>query len=244
MVDRSLCSSTLFSSTISRLPFPVPRFPSPVSPPSPKPRDPISDIRCPMIGNEPRLRLRLRLRITNYEHEEEIESPISYLLSPISYLLSSESLSLLTSCPCSGIVPTLVLLGGRPMVGLRTLDPPIGVRIPASQPLFSKAARLAAGGLLLLTDWGEPGAGRPPAPQRFTVHRSLFTVLRRHDAALDLRGARRTISRSAVRRATRYLGARVPRESKAQTCLRTPNRQDACATYYQRTACSSPLDCQ
>gem|GEM_PF-4524954 len=28
------------------------------------------------------------------------------------------------------------LLGGRLTVGLRTLNPPIGVRIPASQPMF------------------------------------------------------------------------------------------------------------
>ncbi len=91
--------------------------------------------------------LRLRITITSYDYEQQSptirsHSPIHPFthspLSPISYLLSLLSPSLLTSSPCSGIVPTLVLLGGRPMVGLRTLDPPIGVRIPASQPLFQR----------------------------------------------------------------------------------------------------------
>ena len=34
-------------------------------------------------------------------------------------------------------VNSISLLGGRPMVGLQTLDLAIGVRVPASQPIFS-----------------------------------------------------------------------------------------------------------
>jgi len=49
--------------------------------------------------------------------------------------------------------------------------------------------------------------------------------VRRHDAALDVRGTRKAKSWSVSRRNPEDLGARVPRESKAQTCLRTPNRR-------------------
>jgi hypothetical protein len=34
--------------------------------------------------------------------------------------------------------PSSFLLGGRPMVGLWTLDPAIGVQIPAPQPFFPR----------------------------------------------------------------------------------------------------------
>jgi hypothetical protein len=34
------------------------------------------------------------------------------------------------------LVNSISLLGGRPMVGLQTLDLAIGVRVPASQPIF------------------------------------------------------------------------------------------------------------
>ena len=37
------------------------------------------------------------------------------------------------------LVNSISLLGGRPMVGLQTLDLAIGVRVPASQPIFSPA---------------------------------------------------------------------------------------------------------
>ena len=58
-------------------------------------------------------------------------------LPPISYLPSTVPLDILLLRRYSA--PS-VLLGGRPMVGLRTLDPPIGVRIPASQPNFQPPA--------------------------------------------------------------------------------------------------------
>ena len=40
-------------------------------------------------------------------------------------------------------VNSISLLGGRPMVGLQTLDLAIGVRVPASQPKFSTSANFS-----------------------------------------------------------------------------------------------------
>ena len=42
---------------------------------------------------------------------------------------------LTTSRPIRKFVQVSIILGGRPMVGLQTLDLAIGVRVPASQPI-------------------------------------------------------------------------------------------------------------
>ena len=75
------------------------------------------------------------------------------------------------------------LLGGRLTVGLRTLNPPIGVRIPASQPKILNNLRQL---LLLLLLLPALILGRPKPAAVFAGDDERLDHLRLHVVAIKL----------------------------------------------------------